>query len=92
LNRIRSGVETPDANEGEFGDGGASDVWEAEGEVRDDEVVGERRRELEGLLEEDIVVLRVMFVVSVDGGGGRFVGKEEERVEARQRKHSPVPK
>lgn len=33
------------------------------------------------------VVLRVRWVVSSDGGGGR-----EARVEARQRKHSPFPK
>lgn len=33
------------------------------------------------------VVIRVRFVVSAEGGGGRGV-----RVEARQRKHSPLPK
>lgn len=33
------------------------------------------------------VVLRVRWVVSADGGGGR-----EANVEARQRKHSPLPK
>lgn len=33
------------------------------------------------------VVLRVRFVVSAEGGGGRAL-----RVEARQRKHSPLPK
>lgn len=33
------------------------------------------------------VVLRVRWVVSADGGGGRDV-----RVEARHRKHSPLPK
>lgn len=41
----------------------------------------------------EIVVLRCRFVVSVEGGGGRWLGSvAEERVEARQRKHSPVPK
>jgi hypothetical protein len=42
-----------------------------------------------------IVVLRWRFVVSDEGGGGRFVGRIwlfGERLEARQRKHSPVPK
>lgn len=34
-----------------------------------------------------IVVVRVRLVVSADGGGGREVA-----MEARQRKHSPVPK
>ena len=34
-----------------------------------------------------IVVVRAMFVVSAEGGGGR-----EAITEARQRKHSPVPK
>lgn len=64
---------------------------EGERFVRED-VVGERRRELLSVLEEEMVVLRVMFVVSAEGGGGRFEGKEEDKVEARQRKHSPVPK
>lgn len=44
-------------------------------------VVGDRR------LAGASVVLRTRFVVSAEGGGGR-----EERVEARQRKHSPLPK
>lgn len=34
-----------------------------------------------------IVVTRASVVVSADGGGGR-----EARTEARQRKHSPLPK
>lgn len=39
------------------------------------------------------VVLRCRFVVSVEGGGGRCcVRVAAERIEARQRKHSPVPK
>lgn len=82
MKRIRSGVDAPDACEGVEGDGGAR---------LPDEVVGERREEVEDL-GPPIVVLRVMFVVSVEGGGGRccrFVG---ERMCARQRKHSPVPK
>lgn len=39
-----------------------------------------------------MVVLRVMFVVSAEGGGGRDErsGKAGRR-DARQRKHSPVP-
>jgi hypothetical protein len=42
-----------------------------------------------------IVVLRCMLTVSEEGGAGRFerLGMpDEERIEARQRKHSPVPK
>lgn len=41
-----------------------------------------------------MVVERGMFVVSEDGGGGREDMKEgsDERIDARQRKHSPVPK
>lgn len=42
------------------------------------------RRDCVGLLR---VVTRVRFVVSSDGGGGRDV-----RTDARQRKHSPLPK
>jgi hypothetical protein len=40
------------------------------------------------------VVVRWRFVVSEDGGGGRVDRSDgwEERMEARQRKHSPVPK
>lgn len=80
MNRIRSGVETPDGKEGRFGerrlfeDAEFVDVWEV--------VLA-------------IVVLRCIFVVSALGGGGRVIGKrgeEGERMLARQRKHSPVPK
>jgi len=41
-----------------------------------------------------IVVLRWRLVVSVEGGGGGFcrLEMEGERMLARQRKHSPVPK
>lgn len=44
-----------------------------------------------------IVVLRVAWVVSAEGGGGRDAiegsgaCKDADMVEARQRKHSPVP-
>lgn len=39
------------------------------------------------------MVLRTACVVSAEGGGGRLVGIEDGvRIEARQRKHSPVPK
>ena len=37
-----------------------------------------------------IVVLRWRLVLSDDGGGGRCIDFGE-RMEARQRKHSPVP-
>lgn len=43
----------------------------------------------------DTVVVRCVFVVSADGGGGRVETKAADagvRIEARQRKHSPVPK
>lgn len=39
------------------------------------------------------VVDRCMFVVSAEGGGGKFRSRSEvERMAARHRKHSPVPK
>lgn len=40
-----------------------------------------------------IVVMRTAFVVSSEGGGGRFAARSgiEERMWARQRKHSPLP-
>jgi hypothetical protein len=89
---MRSGVEAP---EGKAGDGGARfDVeWEAVviGEtVEWVDVAGES-------VDERVprVVLRVMFVVSEEGGAGRWDNGrrvEEERMEARHRKHSPVPK
>lgn len=38
-------------------------------------------------------MVRTACVVSAEGGGGRFVGIElAVRMDARQRKHSPVPK
>jgi hypothetical protein len=43
--------------------------------------------EKEGWVGEAIVVVRERFVVSADGGGGR-----DACTEARQRKHSPLPK
>ncbi len=55
--------------------------------------MGERCATLWRAGEEEMVVDRTMFVVSVEGGGGRLVGMvEAARVDARQRKHSPVPK
>jgi hypothetical protein len=103
---MRSGVEMPEGKEegggarewvdceGEWGEGAV---------VKEDWCVGESREEEDGFgvafrerAEEEvvpIVVLRCMLVVSAEGGGGRFVGSAVgERVEARQRKHSPVPK
>lgn len=65
---------------GDLGDGGAR---------FDIEELGERRVEE----ELEIVVLRAKFVVSAEGGGGRKFGRvAAERMAARQRKHSPVPK
>ena len=58
---MRSGVEVPEANEGVLGVGGARQL---------EEVVGERRGV--GDLATPIVVLRVEFVVSAEGGGGRW--------------------
>lgn len=82
MKRIRSGVEAPEAKEGVEGVGGARLL---------DDVVGESRVGV-GDLVPPIVVLRVMFVVSAEGGGGRCWRLEAERMCARQRKHSPVPK
>lgn len=101
MNLILSGVETPERKEG---DGGTREEveWVGEGTVvKEDCVVGARREEdvwdREGCgreeTEEPIVVLRWRLMVSVDGGGGRwFAIVWGERIEARQRKHSPVPK
>jgi hypothetical protein len=99
LNRILSGVLTPDWREGE---GGAREEVEWVGEgmvVNEDWCVGERSVEeiceVGGReeTEDPIVVLRCRLVVSLEGGGGRWFAMVcEERMEARQRKHSPVPK
>lgn len=97
MNLIRSGVLTPEKE----GEGGANEEVDCVGEgIAKVLLVGERREDEEGFGErglgeevEAIVVLRCRFVVSVEGGGGRFEVKEVgERMEARQRKHSPVPK
>ena len=79
MNRILSGVETPEGKEGE---GGAREWvdWVGEGiVVNEDCKVGERKEEDEGVkfgsmeeVEEPIVVLRCRFVVSAEGGGGRW--------------------
>jgi hypothetical protein len=49
--------------------------------------VEEGRSEKEVLVGDAIVAERARWVVSSDGGGGR-----EASTEARQRKHSPLPK
>ncbi len=56
-------------------------------------VCGERRVWLWlGEVREAMVVLRPIEEVSAEGGGGRLERMcEEGRMEARQRKHSPVP-
>lgn len=78
LKRIRSGVEMPDWNEGEFGLGGMREIEEVFGERDEEErlewvgLVDERRRGFCGTEEVDIVVVRTAFVVSADGGGGGF--------------------
>jgi hypothetical protein len=79
---MRSGVEVPEGKEG---------VESVCGARLFEDVVGERRVGV-GDFGPPIVVLRVMFVVSADGGGGRWERFEGERMCARQRKHSPVPK
>jgi hypothetical protein len=43
------------------------------------------------LVDVPMVVLRCIFVVSAEGGGGRCCKEVAERKLARQRKHSPVP-
>jgi len=83
-----------DAPDGRPGDGGARFDVDVAGVV-----VGDRDECVE-VVEESVdelvprVVLRVMFVVSEEGGAGRCdnVERVDERMEARQRKHSPVPK
>lgn len=78
-------METPEGNAGE---GGARECVECVGDgtvVKEDWWVGERREEEEGVwfvvafegreeIEEPIVVLRCRFVVSAEGGGGRWFG------------------
>ena len=78
-------MDAPDANEGALGVGGARLPLL---------VVGERGLEcvaLDGEGELPIVVLRCILIVSAEGGGGRCERLSWERMEARQRKHSPVP-
>jgi hypothetical protein len=81
LKRIRSGVEIPEGKEGVDGN---------------EEAAGERSVEEMGVGREEevpMVVLRWRLVVSDEGGGGRFEWIEEgDTIDARQRKHSPVPK
>ena len=79
---MRSGVEAPEADEGVLGVGGARLLEDALRESR----VGV------GDLTSPVVVLRVMFVVSAEGGAGMWWRLEGERICARLRKHSPVPK
>ena len=80
---MRSGVDAPLR----LGRGGER-VFGFEGLVG---VSGEKSIRFWGV---PIVVLRWRLVVSVEGGGGRFcrLEMEGERMLARQRKHSPVPK
>ena len=84
MKRIRSGVEVPEAKDGFGGAGGARLLDDVLG-------MGDRR---EAFRERGaaIVVLRVIFVVSAEGGGGRCARLVGEKRCARQRKHSPVPK
>lgn len=88
LKRSRSGVDMPDANEGRCGDSRSPLLlcWNVL-------VIGERTWGV-GLRAPPIVVLRTIFEVSDEGGGGRFASEREEALsmDERQRKHSPVPK
>ena len=90
MKRIRSGVEAPEANDGL----GGARLWaEEEGDRSAGEGIGLDVDGFEGDLGgPERVVLRVAFVVSAEGGKGRWVREEAERMCARQRKHSPVPK
>lgn len=74
---MRSGVETPDAEFGVEGVGGARLPFEEAGES--------------GFFVVPMVVVRWRFVVSDDGGGGRWCSEAAESMEARHKKHSPVP-
>jgi hypothetical protein len=53
-------------------------------------VFGLRGRGLDGVMERE--VFRCIFVVSAEGGSGRWLKSAWEKTDARQRKHSPVPK
>jgi hypothetical protein len=98
LKRIRSGVEIPEGKEGV--DGARREDVECEGEgLRldvNEEAAGERSVEEVCVGREEgvpMVVLRWRLAVSDEGGGGRFEWIEEgDTIDARQRKHSPVPK
>jgi hypothetical protein len=98
LKRIRSGVEIPEGKEGV--DGVRREDVECEGEGFgldvNEETAGERSLEEVGVGREEevpMVVLCWRLVVSGEGGGGRFEWIEEgDTIDARQRKHSPVPK
>jgi len=78
------GVEAPERVVDVDGVGGARLPLEVEGEG----MVFGREEVL------PVVALLCKFVVSEEGGSGRWDGKGEEElsVEARHRKHSPVPK
>ena len=98
MKRIRSGVEIPEGKEGV--DGVRREDVECEGEgLRldvNEEAAGERSVEEVGVGREEgvpMVLLRWRLVVSDEGGGGRFEWIEAgDTIDARQRKHSPVPK
>jgi len=98
LKRICSGVDIPEGKEGV--DGVRREDVECEGEGlgldMNEEAAGERCVEEMGVGREErvpMVVLRWRLVVSDEGGGGRFEWIEDrDTIDARQRKHSPVPK
>lgn len=75
---MRSDADVP-VDIGERGEGGAWPCTEFVGDSKEPEFAN--------------VVERCMFVVSAEGGSGRFWYRSMgERTEDLQRKHSPVPK
>lgn len=66
------------------------EVGRVGGAVGGARVFGLRGRGLDGVRLRE--VCRCMFVVSAEGGRGRWLMSAWEKTDARQRKHSPVPK
>jgi hypothetical protein len=85
--------------DGVLGVGGAREEVDCVGETRGECPLGKALfcgESIVGVASRGapMVVWRTMLVVSEDGGRGRFASESDDalRTEARQRKHSPVPK
>lgn len=66
------------------------EVGRVGGAVGGARVFGLCGRVFDGVIERDVFLC--MFVVSAEGGSGRWSILACEKTDARQRKHSPVPK